>query len=121
MMSYAFLFRRNDRHRTVLEIRARRIRRRLLFIVQLTHRILAYLLFLHALGLLIGTHRRRDEAPIVRNAMRLTFATIVLQVLASSDHVPESLFPSGEGTRIAMTSSAQDNPGQVCESPGDRS
>jgi heme A synthase len=51
--------------------------------VQLTHRILAFLLFFHVLGLWIGFTKRR-EAPVVLRTLRIAFGLIVLQVLVAA-------------------------------------
>lgn len=48
--------------------------------VQMTHRIVAFLLFFHVLGILIGFTRRR-EAPIVLRTVRIAFGLILLQIL----------------------------------------
>lgn len=50
--------------------------------VQMTHRILAYLLFFHVLGLMI-VFARRHEAPIVVRASRIAFGFIFLQILVA--------------------------------------
>src|SRR5664279_5327306 len=47
--------------------------------VQFTHRILAFLLFFHVLGLMIGFAKRKD-APIVVRTVRVAFALIFLPV-----------------------------------------
>jgi heme A synthase len=51
--------------------------------VQLTHRIFAFLLFFHVLGLLIGFTRRR-EAPVVLRAVRISFGLILLQIFVAA-------------------------------------
>lgn len=50
--------------------------------VQMTHRILAYLLFFHVLALMI-MFARRHEAPIVVRAARVAFGFIFLQILVA--------------------------------------
>ena len=59
--------------------------------LQLTHRIVAFLLFGHALGLLIGVTRRGD-VPLVRAWARATFALILVQLLIAAALV-ETGFP----------------------------
>jgi heme A synthase len=62
--------------------------------VHLTHRILAFLLFFHVLGLMIGVARRGEPRLVVR-AARLAFAAIVLQILIAAAlvemHLPRTL------------------------------
>ena len=48
--------------------------------VQLTHRVLAYLLTFHLLGLAIGVARRR-EAPVLVNATRLALGVVIVQIV----------------------------------------
>ena len=50
--------------------------------VQMTHRILAFLLFFHVLSLLIAFTRRR-EAPIVVRTVRIAFGFVMLQILVA--------------------------------------
>jgi heme A synthase len=50
--------------------------------VQMTHRILAFLLFFHVLGLMIA-FARRHEAPIVVRAARIAFGFVFLQILVA--------------------------------------
>jgi heme A synthase len=50
--------------------------------VQMTHRVLAFLLFFHVLGLLIAFTRRR-EAPIVVRTVRIAFGFVMLQILVA--------------------------------------
>ncbi|HEX8715655.1 MAG TPA: COX15/CtaA family protein [Gemmatimonadaceae bacterium] len=47
--------------------------------IQWTHRLLAFLLFFHVLGLLVG-FTRRHEAPVVLRAVRVAFGLILLQI-----------------------------------------
>lgn len=61
--------------------------------VQLTHRILAYLLFFHMLGLTIGFTRRR-EAPIVVRTVQIAFGLVVLQILIAATMVELMLPPA---------------------------
>lgn len=50
--------------------------------VQMTHRVLAFLLFFHVLGLMISFGRRR-EAPVVVTAARVAFGFVFLQILVA--------------------------------------
>ncbi len=62
--------------------------------VQMTHRIFAYLLFFHSLGLVIGFTRRR-EAPVVVRAAQIAFGLVVLQIVIAASmvelHLPAAL------------------------------
>lgn len=62
--------------------------------VQMTHRILAFLLFFHVLGLTIAFARRR-EAPIVVRTARIAFGFILLQIFVAGAmiglHMPPEL------------------------------
>jgi heme A synthase len=60
--------------------------------VQFTHRILAFLLFFHVLGLMIGFARRR-EAPAVLRLVRVAFALICLQLVIAAGMVEMHLPP----------------------------
>jgi heme A synthase len=54
--------------------------------VQLTHRVLAFLLFFHVMGGMIAA-MRRQAAPVVTRAAQLAFAAIVLQILIAASLV----------------------------------
>lgn len=60
--------------------------------VQFTHRVLAFLLFFHVLGLVIGFARRR-EAPAVNRLVRAAFALICLQLVIAAGMVEMHLPP----------------------------
>jgi heme A synthase len=60
--------------------------------VQFTHRILAFVLFFHVLGLMIGFARRR-EAPAVLRLVRVAFALICLQLVIAAGMVEMHLPP----------------------------
>jgi cytochrome c oxidase assembly protein subunit 15 len=60
--------------------------------VQFTHRILAFLLFLHVLGLMNGFTRRR-EAPAVLRLLRVAFALICVQIVIAAGMVEMHLPP----------------------------
>jgi heme A synthase len=61
--------------------------------VQLTHRIFAYLLFFHLLGLVIALSRRRNESQVVVMASRVAFGLVVLQVIVAASMVLLTLPP----------------------------
>jgi heme A synthase len=51
--------------------------------VQMTHRVIAFLLFFHLLGLMIG-FAKRGEAPVVVRASRIAFGLVFLQLLIAA-------------------------------------
>ena len=73
--------------------------------VQFTHRLLAFLLFFHVLGLAIGFARRR-EAPVVVRTVRVAFALICLQLVIAAGmvelHLPPALRSLHEADGIAI-------------------
>jgi heme A synthase len=73
--------------------------------VQFTHRLLAFLLFFHVLGLMIGFTRRR-EAPVVVRTVRIAFALICLQLVIAAGmvemHLPPALRSLHEADGIAI-------------------
>jgi heme A synthase len=73
--------------------------------VQFTHRLLAFLLFFHVLGLTIGFTRRR-EAPVVLRTVRTAFALICLQLVIAAAmvelHLPAALRSLHEADGIAV-------------------
>jgi heme A synthase len=73
--------------------------------VQFTHRLLAFLLFFHVLGLMIGFARRR-EAPIVVRTVRVAFALICLQLVIAAGmvemHLPPAMRSLHEADGIAI-------------------
>jgi heme A synthase len=60
--------------------------------VQLTHRVLAYLLTFHLMGLAIG-FTRRAESPVVRLASRVALGVIALQIVLGAMMVLGNLPP----------------------------
>lgn len=60
--------------------------------VQLTHRVLAFLLVFHLLGLVIAM-RKRDDAPVVRRAAWIALALGVLQLLVAGAMIGMKLPP----------------------------
>lgn len=60
--------------------------------VQFTHRVFAFLLFFHVLGLMIGFAKRR-EAPVVVRTVRIAFALICMQLVIAAGMVEMHLPP----------------------------
>ena len=60
--------------------------------VQFTHRILAFVLFLHVLGLMIG-FAKRGELPVVVRTVRVAFALICVQLVIAAGMVEMHLPP----------------------------
>ena len=62
--------------------------------IQVTHRIIAFLLLGHLIGVLIGVHRRREAGP-VRTAAGMALSLVVLQLLVAAAmvgmHLPAEL------------------------------
>jgi heme A synthase len=52
--------------------------------VQLTHRILAFLLLFHLLGSVVALSRRRGEAPVLVRAARVALALVILQITVAA-------------------------------------
>jgi heme A synthase len=52
--------------------------------IQLTHRVLAYLLFFHALAIALAISRRATEAPVVQRAARTAASLLVLQLVVAA-------------------------------------
>lgn len=73
--------------------------------VQFTHRILAFLLFFHVLGLVIG-FARRSETPAVLRLVRVAFALICLQLVIAAGmvelHLPPVMRSLHEADGIAI-------------------
>ncbi|HEX5437698.1 MAG TPA: COX15/CtaA family protein [Gemmatimonadaceae bacterium] len=69
--------------------------------VQLVHRVLAFLLFFHMIGLTIGVARRR-ELPAVVRAVRTGMGVIVLQILVAAAMVSLYLPPVLQSLHEAM-------------------
>ena len=59
--------------------------------IHVTHRILAFLLFGHLLGITIATEKRKEPA-IIRRAARIAFGAVVLQVIVAAAMI-EMKFP----------------------------
>ena len=55
--------------------------------IQVTHRVLAFLLFFHVIGLTVSVHRRR-ESPLVRRAAWAAVGAITLQIVVAAGMVP---------------------------------
>lgn len=52
--------------------------------IQLTHRVIAYLLFFHALAIALAVGRRAGEAPVVKRAAKTAAGLVVLQVIVAA-------------------------------------
>jgi heme a synthase len=52
--------------------------------IQLTHRIVAYLLFFHVLAVALAVTRRPGEAPVVKRAAKTAATLVVLQVVVAA-------------------------------------
>ena len=61
--------------------------------VQITHRVLALLLFLHLLGVATSVSRRR-ESPVIVRAAWVTFGVVVLQIVVAASLVELRLPPA---------------------------
>ena len=55
--------------------------------VQLTHRILAFLLLLHLIGVVAGLSRRRDESRTVARAATVALGLVILQLSVAASMV----------------------------------
>jgi len=62
--------------------------------LQMTHRVVAYLLFFHALGAGLATSRRATESIVVRRAARAAMGLVLLQVALGAAMVLSAL-PAG--------------------------
>ena len=69
--------------------------------IQVTHRVLAFLLFFHVIGLCIGVHRRRESGP-VRAAAWTALAAIILQIVIAAGMVQMHLPPAWRSLHQAM-------------------
>jgi heme A synthase len=69
--------------------------------IQITHRVLAFLLFFHLIGLAIGVRKRR-ESPLVRRAAYASLGVIVLQVIIAAGMVEMHLPPSWRSLHEAV-------------------
>jgi heme A synthase len=54
---------------------------------QLTHRVLAFLLLLHLIGVVAGLARRRDESRTVARAARMALSLVLLQLVVAASMV----------------------------------
>jgi heme A synthase len=68
--------------------------------IQLTHRVLAFLLFFHVLGVAWGV-TRREEAPAIRRAAVAAAALVVLQVIVAAAMVEVRLPPEPSAVQLA--------------------
>ncbi len=69
--------------------------------VQITHRVLALLLFLHLLGLAMGISRRR-ESPLMVRAAWTAFGIVVLQIMVAASLVELRLPPALQSLHQAI-------------------
>jgi len=73
--------------------------------VQMTHRLLAYLLFLHVLGMALS-FAKRGEAPVVVRTARIALGLVVLQVLVAAAmvemHLPAPLRSLHQGIGVFL-------------------
>ena len=69
--------------------------------IQLTHRVLAFLLFFHVLGMTVATARRGETGTIVR-ATRILLAVIVVQILVAAVLVETFLPPTIQALHQAV-------------------
>jgi heme A synthase len=69
--------------------------------IQVAHRILAFLLFFHMLGVVI-TGRKRGEAPLIRRAAQIAFGAIILQIVIAAFLVELHLPPAWRSLHQAM-------------------
>lgn len=60
--------------------------------IQITHRVLAFLLLFHTFGIIMAL-RRRGESPLIKRAARLAFGAIVVQILVAAGLVQMHLPP----------------------------
>ena len=69
--------------------------------IQVVHRVLAFLLFFHMIGLSVGVQRRR-ESGLVRGATWTAFGAIVLQIVVAAGMVQMHLPPAWRSLHQAM-------------------
>lgn len=69
--------------------------------IQVTHRVLAFLLFFHMIGLALAVHRRR-ESILVQRAAYMALAAISLQVVVAAGMVELHLPPSWRSLHQAV-------------------
>ncbi len=69
--------------------------------IQVTHRVLAFLLFFHVIGLTVSVHRRR-ESPLVRRAAWAAVGAITLQIVVAAGMVEMHLPPSWRSLHQAV-------------------
>jgi heme A synthase len=69
--------------------------------IQVTHRVLAFLLFFHMIGVAVATHRRR-ESILVQRAAWMALGAIVLQIVVAAGMVGLHLPPSWRSLHQAV-------------------
>lgn len=62
--------------------------------LQLTHRVLAYLLFFHVIFIALAVRRRAGEAPVVKRAITVVAGLVVLQLILGAAMVLSGLPPT---------------------------
>ena len=62
--------------------------------VQFTHRVIAYVLFLHVLAISAAIGRRASEAPVVKRGLKIAAALVLLQLVLGAMMVLGSLPPA---------------------------
>lgn len=74
--------------------------------VQLTHRLLAFLLLLHLIGVVIGLARRRDESRTVARAATIALGLVILQFTVAASmvllHLPAVLRSLHEAVGVSV-------------------
>ncbi len=60
--------------------------------IQITHRVLAFLLLLHTFGMIMAL-RRRGESPLIKRTARLAFSVVLLQIIVAAGLVEMHLPP----------------------------
>jgi heme a synthase len=69
--------------------------------IQVTHRVLAFLLFFHMIGVVIAI-RRRGEPPLVRRAAYVAFGAVLLQIIVAAGMVEMHLPPAWRSLHQAV-------------------
>lgn len=69
--------------------------------IQVTHRVLAFLLFFHVIGLVVGVRKRRESA-LVQRAAWFALGAIVLQVVVAAGMVEMHLPPAWRSLHQAV-------------------
>jgi cytochrome c oxidase assembly protein subunit 15 len=70
-------------------------------IIQIVHRVLAFLLFFHLLGVTIAM-RKRNDPPVIKRAAWLAFITVLLQIFVAAAMVEAKLPPALQSLHQAV-------------------